>query len=395
MIPRDWTNMTQAVWRSPLLPLQPSTGNPSQKESHRIGTGKRFKVDLMRYIDAYGWRLSELKTQLQNYDFSAICAAFIGSTPSREKPSAAKPDLETSWGWPGVQQILSTVPIISAATSADEEEAAPDIIIQISSIATLGANSTWLDNFQHALWKRSSERDTDALAYLYDPTLNIIWPTVEEIRTSLDGYSSGGSIHMKTQSKAQEKQLEYLRPYFCHWKHMDDSTMPFGHTTTNATRRALRGPAAPHIKTYIRFHDQSQRRIDWAMVTSANLSKQAWGDVENKDGKVWIQSWECGVVVWPELFSPSFSGKTSEGKERQEEHEVQMVPVFGKDLPSEDDVEKKVGDVSEEKVKKKIVVGLRMPYDLPLEPYAEDDVPWTPHMAYDEPDWMGTVWTGY
>lgn len=216
MIPRDWRNMTQAVWRSPLLPLRPSTNDLSEKENHPIGTGKRFKVDLLRYIGAYGWRLSELKSQLKNYDFSAIRAAFIGSSPSREKPGDAKSDLQTSWGWPGVQQILSTVPHVSAATSAGEEEAAADIVIQTSSIATLGANTTWLDNFKHALWKRSVESDIDAPAYPYSPTLNIIWPTAQEIRTSLDGYASGGSIHMKTTSKIQEKQLNYLKPYFRH-----------------------------------------------------------------------------------------------------------------------------------------------------------------------------------
>lgn len=102
------------------------------------------------------------------------------------------------------------------------------------------------------------------------------------------------------------------------------------------------------------------------MVTSANLSRQAWGDVENKNGECWIQSWECGVVVWPELF----------GAER-------MVPVFKKDMPGE------------EEGRGKSLVGFRMPYDLPLEPYRDGEVPWCASAVHEEPDWKGQVWGDY
>lgn len=407
MISRDWGNMTQAVWRSPLLPLLGSPGNPTQNESHPLGTGKRFKVDVLRYISAYGRRLSELKAQLQNYDFSTIRAAFIGSTPSREKPRDAKPNIWTAWGWPGVQEILSTVPISSAPPGHD---ATPDIVIQISSIATLGPTTTWLDNFKRILSKgkvasSTTNKPTFPSARNVKPTMEVIFPTAHEIRTSLDGYASGASIHTKLQSSAQQKQLEYLRPYLCHWKHLDPQPTALANTgastatatnTTATIRRADRGPAAPHIKTYIRFHDQQQRRIDWAMVTSANLSKQAWGDVENKNGEVWIQSWECGVVVWPELFLSCSSSDDTVGDKRKQEQQdetVEMVPVFGKDMPCEEDGGKEgVEDTKKMERKKKILVGLRMPYDLPLEPYAEDEVPWCASMVHEEPDWMGRVW---
>ena len=38
--------------------------------------------------------------------------------------------------------------------------------------------------------------------------------------------------------------------------------------------KARRHPAAPHIKTYVRFSDESMQTVDWAMMTSANLSTQ-------------------------------------------------------------------------------------------------------------------------
>jgi tyrosyl-DNA phosphodiesterase-1 len=136
MIDRDWSNMTQAVWASPLLPLL-SQIPPSQSDAtevHPIGSGERFKVDLFRYLEAYEKRLKPLITQLQDYDFSSVRAAFIGSAPSRQKPAAATPARATSFGWLGLQEILSCVPIAKSKDDAPP----PHIITQISSIATLG-----------------------------------------------------------------------------------------------------------------------------------------------------------------------------------------------------------------------------------------------------------------
>ena len=49
------------------------------------------------------------------------------------------------------------------------------------------------------------------------PDFKIIFPTQDEIRASLDGYASGASLHMTTQSPQPRKQLEYMRPMLCHW----------------------------------------------------------------------------------------------------------------------------------------------------------------------------------
>jgi len=384
MIHRDWSNMTQAVWQSPLLPLSSSMATSSTSDVHPIGSGERFKVDFLRYLKAYGNRLSTLAATLRDYDFSSIRAAFLGSAPSRQKPAASRTLSETSFGWLGLQEILSTVPI----EARPDVPSAPHIVVQISSIATLGATPTWLTCLQTAL-ARSFVRTTSSSAKAnifskrepastslkkkdLEPMYNVIFPTPDEIRTSLDGYGSGASIHIKLQSKQQIQQQEYLHPLFCHWK---PSEAPASKATkTERQGEALRGPAAPHIKTYIRFSDQDHQTIDWAMVTSANLSKQAWGDVVNKKDEIWIQSWEAGIVVWPALFAKS---------------DAVMVPVFAKDMPGSEDCS------DADAATGKTVVGFRMPYDLPLRPYAPTDKPWCATMQYLEPDWKGQVWPGY
>ena len=117
--------------------------------------------------------------------------------------------------------------------------------------------------------------------------------------------------------------------------------------------------------------------IDWAMVTSANLSTQAWGAAVNAQGEVRICSWEIGVVVWPGLFVddddvPGTTAKTAK-----------MVPCFKRDQPLES-----------ESMDDDVVVGFRMPYDLPLASYGPEDQPWCATASYTEPDWLGQTWEG-
>ncbi|OCK85976.1 tyrosyl-DNA phosphodiesterase 1 [Lepidopterella palustris CBS 459.81] len=396
MISKDWANMTQAIWRSPLLPLSPPHQTPTASEPKPapIGSGHRFKTDLLRYLDAYGNRLRALVVQLTHYDFASVRAALIASTPSRQRPAAATPTTQTSWGWLGLGEILSGIPV----SPSSEHESPPNIVMQVSSIATLGQTNTWLVSFQSTLSRCSSTSKSVSQPSPFSiaansarnikPTFNLIFPTPPEIRLSLDGYAAGGSIHIRLQSAAHQKQLAYLKPLLCHWSSQSTSSTPIAPNLTSAPtsrggdhpgksrpRKAHRGPAAPHIKTYIRFSSSIQDEIDWAMVTSANLSMQAWGSLPNKENEIKVSSWEIGVVVWPGLWK----------EEAENGEEVSMVPVFGKDAPSGDGDACKVGEGGK-------VVGFRMPYDLPLVPYASDEMPWCATAEYDEPDWRGVMW---
>lgn len=63
---------------------------------------------------------------------------------------------------------------------------------------------------------------------------------------------------------------------------------------------ARRERAMPHIKTFTRISDNGN--IAWFLLTSANLSKAAWGALEKKGTQLTIRSYELGVLVHPELF---------------------------------------------------------------------------------------------
>lgn len=125
-----------------------------------------------------------------------------------------------------------------------------------------------------------------------------------------------------------------------------------------------RARASPHIKTYIRYNSKS---IDWALLTSANLSKQAWGEaLRRATGEVRVTSWEVGVLLWPDLL----------------QKDSIMVPTFQSDTPREKDWE---GDG-------RPIVGLRIPYNMPLQQYGSDEIPWVATLDYSEPDRHGQRW---
>ena len=204
MIVRDWTNMTQAVWMSPWLPLIKGPPQQENAQQARPGSGAKFKIDFLNYLRAYDSHgrgtCKPIIEKLMRYDFSEVKGALIASVPGRHKLSDSSP---TPWGWAAMEQALKAVPVHQQA----------EIAIQISSIATLGPTDNWLKNtFFRAL---GGGRGVSPLQSL--PSFKVVFPTADEIRKSLDGYGSGGSIHTKIQSPQQVKQLQYLRPMFCHW----------------------------------------------------------------------------------------------------------------------------------------------------------------------------------
>ncbi|KAJ6077435.1 uncharacterized protein N7446_000371 [Penicillium canescens] len=308
MIPMDWTNMTQAVWRSPLLPQNPSSVPETDSP---IGSGSRFKRDLLAYLKAYGpSKTGPLVQQLETYDFEAVRAALVASVPSKQHASDSNSEEGTLWGWLALKDLMSRIPIKN--TNQDKKRAPKSLT--------------------------------------------------------------------SSSSAAQQKQLAYMRPYLCQWAGDGPTSGTYIDLSGDEPPKweAGRARAAPHIKTYIRFRD-GMESMDWAMVSSANLSTQAWGAGVNSAGEVRICSWEIGVVVWPGLF----------GDCADEGGEAVMVPTFKKDRPSmpseTEEKEKGEGTAS-------VVVGFRMPYDLPLTRYGATDEPWCATASHELPDWRGQSW---
>ncbi|XP_036449802.1 tyrosyl-DNA phosphodiesterase 1 [Colossoma macropomum] len=321
MIQADWYQKTQGLWMSPLYPRLPEGSPETAGESRTY-----FKRDLLEYLRAYrAPELAEWIERIKEHDLSETRIYLIGSTPGRFQG----PDME-KWGHLKLRKLLSehTCPVQNA-------EQWP-VIGQFSSIGSMGLDKTkWLAaEFQRTLTTLGKASSSSSPG---TPVL-LVYPSVDNVRTSLEGYPAGGSLPYSIQTA--QKQL-WLHSYFHRWK----------------AEVSGRSSAMPHIKTYMRASpDFSQ--LAWFLVTSANLSKAAWGALEKNNTQMMVRSYELGVLYLPSAFDMS------------------TFPV-----------EKNIFPVSSSST------GFPVPFDLPPQHYSSKDQPWIWNIPYTQaPDTHGNIW---
>lgn len=409
MLQKDWTNMTQAVWRTG--PLSKQTKNDG--EFGPIGSGSRFKHDLLAYLKEYKKSAQALVKQLQDYHFGHIRGALVASVPSKFSNSLTSSTKEQHlWGFPQLREVLLHVSRIRMSSYCDGRDTQRHLVAQVSSIATLP--NGWLQNLVASTHPPLLDTHKASIKQS-PPTLSVMYPTAPNVASSLDGYAAGASIHTKAQSATHLAQINNLRPHLCQW--IKGPVEEF---------RAGREKAAPHIKTYVQYNQTPTREalergyveIEWALLTSANLSVQAWGSLPKKgagkkganvaeEGTMHIRSFEIGVLVWPGLFAEGVATNADVVGSRKTEAngeckvKARIVPVFERSTQDPDSVHKgkkgercgrEAGIAEEEDT---VTIGLRLPYDLPLTPYAPEEMPWSPQGTYMTPDSKGRVWEGY
>jgi tyrosyl-DNA phosphodiesterase-1 len=188
--------------------------------------------------------------------------------------------------------------------------------------------------------------------------MKLIWPTCEEVRTSHGGYRIGDAIPGRTKNVDRD----FLRPLYHRWALPggtdDDDSDPLG------TARA-----APHIKTFLQL-SRDQTSIEWACLTSHNLSKAAWGEVQNSSLRgetLVIRHWELGIFVSPKTLT---GNRISDPDGTL----VRMVPYQGGNVTG--------GDHR---------VVLPLPFDVQPTPYGQDDIPWSVDRVNSQPDQYGRL----
>lgn len=60
----------------------------------------------------------------------------------------------------------------------------------------------------------------------------------------------------------------------------------------------------PHIKTYTRVN-KTHSEAQFFLLTSANLSKAAWGALQKQNSQLFIRSYEAGVLFLPKFVVSS------------------------------------------------------------------------------------------
>lgn len=293
LLERDWDYKTQAFYHC--SGSESNVGNSSQNSSD-------FQVDLVNYLDEYrssmDWSLIEYwRKRIANTDLSHVRARIVYSVPGFHKGNEL-----TRYGHPRLRMLLNE--LFGSAVNFTFHA-------QFSSIGTLGRTpEQWLTG--QFLCSLAGGMPTDGRR------LRIIYPCLEDVRNSNEGYEAGGSLPYNSSVAAKQP---YLVKFMHKWR----------------SDRLGRSRAMPHIKTYAAFAESSQKP-SWLLITSANLSKAAWGEYQLKQTQLAIRSYEFGL-----LFTDPES--------------LDMLP-----------------------------------YDLPLTEYGNDDGPWIVDEKYKQPDIFGNTW---
>ncbi|EEB09233.1 tyrosyl-DNA phosphodiesterase Tdp1 [Schizosaccharomyces japonicus yFS275] len=335
MIQMDWEGMSQAIYKTPLLwrKTVEREGPPS--------VGDRFQKDFCSYLSHYK-HCAKLICKLQRYDFTSVKAIFISSVPG--KFGGDKLD---SWGHNRLEKELAAIESMAEFMGPRNKFQDSDICVsQCSSMGSFGARQAFLKEHTKALhcdlthWK-------------------LIFPTVTDVRDSLLGWHSGSSIHFNVTARGAPAQVEELVRHnqLCKWKAM----------------KSGRQRIAPHVKTYMRLNDEGTL-IRWVLLTSANLSKPAWGTLEGvaanskTEHGLRIRSYEAGVLLHPGLFADDSNSACA------------FFPVY------------KSNSLKSPNFDFPLSVAIRMPWDFPPQPYGDKDDIWSPSIPRNETDWLGSKW---
>jgi len=272
LVPDDWMNRTQGIWLSDKCPRITDGG------SGESPTG--FKSSLLRYLKFYEVSvLQQFITCIQSCDMSHITTAFVSSVPNSHKDGAM-----CMWGHRAVAKLLRNN--IPASVSSWP------VIVQCSSIGSLGLSpDMWLE---HELGTSLSSTLSRSLTR---SKVSVVYPSHNDVLSSYDGPLGGGCLPYSGQTAAKQP---WLVDHMNHWRA----------EASNRTR------AMPHIKTYTRTSPDNTE-MAYFMLTSANLSKAAWGSVSKAGNSCLIMSYEAGVVWLPKFVTGEEMFKTVPFKERR------------------------------------------------------------------------------
>ncbi|XP_075085907.1 tyrosyl-DNA phosphodiesterase 1 isoform X1 [Nicotiana tabacum] len=340
----DWNNKSQGLWMQDF----------PWKDQNNLGKDGGFENDLVDYLSVLKWpeftvnipafgscKINSLF--FKRFDYSSASVRLIASVPGYHSGPSLK-----KWGHMKLRTILQE------CTFSKEFQKSP-LIYQFSSLGSL--DEKWLAELASSMSAGVSE-DKKPLG-IGEPL--IVWPSVEDVRCSLEGYAAGNAVP----SPLKNVEKEFLKKYWARWK--------ASHTG--------RCRAMPHIKTFLRYNGQS---LAWLLLTSSNLSKAAWGSLQKNNSQLMIRSYELGVLFLPSSvkrgcgFSCTDNGYSSEDETSMHEgNRIKLVTLAWQGKGNDDYSE---------------VLKLPVPYELPPKPYSAEDIPWSWDRRYTKKDVYGQVW---
>ncbi|XP_020096717.1 tyrosyl-DNA phosphodiesterase 1 isoform X2 [Ananas comosus] len=340
----DWNNKTQGLW------MQDFPWKDVKVNNRECS----FENDLVDYLRTLKWPEFSVKLPavgnvainaafFKKFDYSSATVRLIASVPGYHMG----PNLK-KWGHMKMRTVLNE-------HIFDKEFHKSPLVYQFSSLGSL--DERWLNEFASSM--SSGTSDDGSPLGIGKPL--IIWPTVEDVRCSLEGYAAGNAIP----SPQKNVEKDFLKKYWARWK----------------ADHVGRCRAMPHIKTYTRYNGQN---IAWFLLTSSNLSKAAWGALQKNNTQLMIRSYELGILFLPSVVHPqSHFSCTGDSSVKQpstplNEFKTKLATLC---------LNRSSGTDSSSQV-----IRLPVPFRLPPQPYTSEDVPWSWDRRYTKKDVHGQVW---
>ncbi|ONM57960.1 Tyrosyl-DNA phosphodiesterase 1 [Zea mays] len=301
----DWNYKSQGLWMQDF----------PWKDTVDMNKKTAFENDLVDYLSALKW--PEFRVNLpgvgdvninaaffRKFDYSNSMVRLIGSVPGYHVGSNIR-----KWGHMKLRNVLDEIMF-------NKQFCKSPLIYQFSSLGSL--DEKWMSEFACSL--SAGKSDDGSQLGIGKPL--IVWPTVEDVRCSIEsGYASHKNLYS----------------------------------------------------------------LQWFLLTSANLSKAAWGALQKNNTQLMIRSYELGVLFLPQTLQsvPQFSCT-------EKSRSIRDGVALGKTIKTKLVTLCWKGDEEDPSI-----VRLPVPYQLPPQPYGTQDVPWSWDRRYTKKDVYGSVWPRY
>ncbi|KAH9104914.1 hypothetical protein AeMF1_019144 [Aphanomyces euteiches] len=247
----DWESKTQGVWMQEF----PRRGSDASSDS------SVFQSDLLDYMSSLGPAVAKLcQDKFPLYDFSKAEVLLVSSVPGIYRSPA---EME-KYGHLRMKRLFQRSRL---SRSQDHP-----LICQYSSLGSL--DEKWLVEFFKSMTGATSAVESPIPA----GKLHCIWPSVAAVQNSIQGWDAGRSLPCSIKN-----MKPFLHKYLRAW---------------DPPEELHRRNAMPHIKSYTTL-DPNTRALDYVLLTSANLSKAAWGTLQKNNTQFMIRSYELGVLFLP------------------------------------------------------------------------------------------------
>ncbi|KEG07601.1 tyrosyl-DNA Phosphodiesterase (Tdp1) [Trypanosoma grayi] len=275
LIPDDWTKKSQGIYVQDFPRIRYTSEKdmvnflPGPSKDTR---GCRFKNELYKYLDHYNVLFSASdhggipNTLLDQFDFAEASVELIASVPGYHRgPDAG------SFGLGKIKKILQSMNFVP-----HQNNQPPILTWQFSSQGKL--TDSFLTAFEDAM---ITEATTENQLKQSRPVVQVVYPTENEVKDSIEGWCGGLSLPL---------QLHCCHPCINERLHKWGQLAKNSCSTGTSRSRVL-----PHLKTYMRLTERKDG-LKWFMLTSANLSRAAWGEWQKNGTQLAIRSYELGVV---------------------------------------------------------------------------------------------------